>query len=428
MRQVDNFAIAAPDQRTVNILLNLLDDMLTMPIKRQGLLDMFNGVDVVQTRHYIKIDCHTYIDKFCAKYLDSWLNKVPLSENLPTPLPSDSTWLKKFNAAIRPNNPKEQAALKASMQIKYCAGVGKLIWAMTACHQDIALTSAKLSQSNSTPAEHYYHGLKHTIGYLYMIWNDGIYFWRTWLQLNLPDGLLPPIISNQRNLLLDGRTNHDATIAVTFSISDWATCVKTRCSFSRICIQLAGGTIAYKMKYQPTFALSTTEVEFMAACDVGRMSLFVRSMLWNLNFPQEAATIPYEDKDGCTANGNAKKNTARTRHNNMKYFTLYEWVERDLIHLEQINTSINIANHLTKPLSRVLFHWHASSLLGHVPPKYSPVYQHAITTYGDHFEEDIDRFLPDSFTTLMTAKTAHIYAPTHDNVRGNLWLIVLWHE
>ncbi len=49
MRQVDNFAIAAPDERTATILLNMLDKKLTMPIKRQGLLDMFNGTDVVQT-------------------------------------------------------------------------------------------------------------------------------------------------------------------------------------------------------------------------------------------------------------------------------------------------------------------------------------------------------------------------------------------
>ncbi len=62
MRQVDDFAIAAPNERTANILLDMLDEKLTMPIKRQGLLDMFNGVDVTQTKDYVKVDCHTYID------------------------------------------------------------------------------------------------------------------------------------------------------------------------------------------------------------------------------------------------------------------------------------------------------------------------------------------------------------------------------
>jgi hypothetical protein len=92
----------------------------------------------------------------------------------------------------------------------------------------------------------------------------------------------------------------------------------------------------------------------MAASNVGCMSLFVHSILWDLDIPQEAATIAYEDNDGCTAMGNAQKPTARTRHIDIKYFALCDWIERNLIHLERINTSINIANHLTKSLSRIL--------------------------------------------------------------------------
>jgi hypothetical protein len=49
-RQVDDFAIAAPDERTANILLDMIDDELAIPMKRQGYLDMYNGVDVIQTR------------------------------------------------------------------------------------------------------------------------------------------------------------------------------------------------------------------------------------------------------------------------------------------------------------------------------------------------------------------------------------------
>jgi hypothetical protein len=166
----------------------------------------------------------------------------------------------------------------------------------------------------------------------------------------------------------------------------------------------------------------------MAACDIGRMSLFVRSILWDLDIPQEAAMIVYEDNNGCTAMGNTQKPTARTRHIDIKYFALCDWIERDLIHLERINTSINIANHLTKSLFRTLFHRHSDFLLGHVPPKYSPVYQQAITTYHDRFNKEIDCFLPASFTTPMTAKAAWIFVPTYDDIQGHPWLRILWHE
>ena len=52
-RQVDDFAVAAPDEHTANVLFDMIDDKLTIPMKQQGFLDMYNGIDVVQTRHYI---------------------------------------------------------------------------------------------------------------------------------------------------------------------------------------------------------------------------------------------------------------------------------------------------------------------------------------------------------------------------------------
>ncbi len=89
----------------------------------------------------------------------------------------------------------------------------------------------------------------------------------------------------------------------------------------------------------------------MAPSDVGRMVLFICSILWDLDIPQEAATVAYKDNNGCTAMGNAQKPTARTHHIDIKYFALCDWIKRDLIHLEQIDTSINIADHLIKSLS-----------------------------------------------------------------------------
>jgi hypothetical protein len=67
MQQVDNFAIAAPDKKTSDILLDLINEQVSIPFKRQGLLNMFNGINVFQMQHFIKIDYHTYTNKFCKK-------------------------------------------------------------------------------------------------------------------------------------------------------------------------------------------------------------------------------------------------------------------------------------------------------------------------------------------------------------------------
>eukprot|EP00804_Cyclotella_cryptica_P018024 CCRYP_008312-RA/>CCRYP_008312-RA protein AED:0.60 eAED:0.35 QI:0/-1/0/1/-1/0/1/0/168 len=104
------------------------------------------------------------------------------------------------------------------------------------------------------------------------------------------------------------------------------------------------------------------------------MILFIRSILWDLGIPQQAATILYEDNDACTAMANAQKPTARTRHMDIRYFALADWVEHDLMVLERIHTSINLADHMTKVLDRTLFYRHVDYIMGHIPPLYSPCY------------------------------------------------------
>jgi hypothetical protein len=155
--QEDDFAIAAPDKRTVNILLDMIDNELSIPMKWQGYLDMYNGIDVLQTRDYVKISCKIFINKIWDKYLSSWMQNFTSTEDRPTPLPTDPTWFKKFNTAIGDPNPKVQAKLAKRMQLTYRSGVGELIWAMTTTRPNSAYTSVTLSQANSAPDEHHYH-------------------------------------------------------------------------------------------------------------------------------------------------------------------------------------------------------------------------------------------------------------------------------
>jgi hypothetical protein len=63
MHQVNNFVVAAPNTKTSNMLMDLINEMLSIPIKRQGYLDMYNGADIYQTRHFIKLNVKTLIKK-----------------------------------------------------------------------------------------------------------------------------------------------------------------------------------------------------------------------------------------------------------------------------------------------------------------------------------------------------------------------------
>ena len=108
---------------------------------------------------------------------------------------------------------------------------------------------------------------------------------------------------------------------------------------------------------------------------------------------------------------------------------LCEWIERDLIHLERIDTAINTADHLTKSLSRILFQRHADYLLGHIPPKYSPAHDDLVNNYADDQDDTSVKYVPASFTTPSTAHTNRIWTPTYADIKNNLWLpTILWNE
>ena len=103
----------------------------------------------------------------------------------------------------------------------------------------------------------------------------------------------------------------------------------------------------------------------------------------------KTATIAYEDNDACTAMANSRKPMARTRHIGTKYHVICEWVERDLIKLERVNTTQNMADHFTKQLTPALFHCHVDYILGHVPPPYSPYFKQLCGQYKRYKEDKL---------------------------------------
>jgi hypothetical protein len=94
--------------------------------------------------------------------------------------------------------------------------------------------------------------------------------------------------------------------------------------------------------------------------------------------------------------------------------------------LDRIDTSINMADHLTNALQPILFHRHANFLLGHVPPMYSLLYHSIVGTYTNH-SINLDLYVPKSFTTPLTTAAARVYAPTPTDYQHSPWLSILGH-
>ena len=164
------------------------------------------------------------------------------------------------------------------------------------------------------------------------------------------------------------------------------------------------------------------------------MLLYVHSILWDLDVPQEAASQLYENNNACTAMANAQKPTSCTHHMYIRYHVLCKWVEHDLIVLEQVDTTINKADHFTKLLSQVLFHRHIDHIMGHVPPEYPLAYQRSTGQFDTPTSDNV----PESYTTKTTmlviiqqesddlyipiaARAARIYTPDYRALTNTSW-------
>jgi len=87
-RQVDDIELATANPMTAQMVFDEVDDYLTFPFKRMGLVTLFNGIDVEQTRDYIKISVETYLERVCEKHMNEWMTLPRTQGKLTTPLPN----------------------------------------------------------------------------------------------------------------------------------------------------------------------------------------------------------------------------------------------------------------------------------------------------------------------------------------------------
>ena len=85
-------------------------------VKHLGLVDRFNGVDVKQTREYVKIYNNTYITKLEESH--PWLEKFdgPV-ENYPIPMRAETDYRKQLESAV-PATPDELKQLQKEFGFK----------------------------------------------------------------------------------------------------------------------------------------------------------------------------------------------------------------------------------------------------------------------------------------------------------------------
>ena len=144
----------------------LVTSYLTILIdKALRLVDLFNGVDALQTQYYIKILVETYLNKIMPKHIVSWMKTDGIHDRS-TPLATRAKFMEHFLSQSGDPDPKVQAKLAKQHGFAYCRGIGEIIYVMTTACPDLAFATVCASQNSSCPAEIHYHSIHHILKYL----------------------------------------------------------------------------------------------------------------------------------------------------------------------------------------------------------------------------------------------------------------------
>ena len=147
----------------------------------------------------------------------------------------------------------------------------------------------------------------------------------------------------------------------TGSVTDWKS--TSGCRFS-----LGLAVIAWCSRKQTSVVLSTTEAEYIAACSASSEAVWLRKMLSRLFDLEMDATCIYCDNQSCIKLSENPVFHDKSKHIEIKYQYIRDMVEKRVVKLQYIATDEQVADVLTKSLSRVKFGYFRGKL-GVVPRK-----------------------------------------------------------
>jgi hypothetical protein len=219
-----------------------------------------------------------------------------------------------------------QAVLDFAKGASYPEQVGALLY-VTQTRPDCQYAVSTLAQFSSNPGKAHFEAVKRVLRYLKGTAHFGLTFGRSGGHIDL----------------------------IGWTDSDWAQDPDSRRSIGGFVFDVAGGSVSWSSKKQPTVALSTVEAEYMAASNATKEAIWLRTLLRDLGFTQTLATTIHADNQGCIALSRNPVSHSRAKHIDIRHHFIRERVASNEITLEYCSTKDMVADIFTKALPREAF-------------------------------------------------------------------------
>lgn len=305
---VDDLLIACNCLKLLNNEKDILKKQFCM--KDLGDVKHLLGIQIERDRINKKLFLHQSV------YLNNLLSKYGMSDCKPVETPQV------LGSHLVPN---EGSPVDIK---KFQAIVGSITYAVICTRPDLAAALNVISQYCSNPGFIHWQFLKRILRYIKHTVNFGIEF----------NGC----IENSIELL-------------GYVDADWGGSIDGRKSRSGYIFKICGGIISWISKKQTTVALSSTEAEYLAASLAVQECVWLRSVLFDLNFTQSQPSVIFEDNQSTISLSKNAKFHARTKHIDVKHHFIRDKFENNEIILKYCSSNMMLADILTKPLSKPLF-------------------------------------------------------------------------
>jgi len=336
---VDDILLTAPSSRIVEEMKNKLKSHYRMsdlgPAKR------YLGIDIVRHEDYIALHQQSFIQDLLKK------NKMEHCKGVSTPLDKNTCLHRPRQSDSFGNHSSSNIANLPLSTADYQSLVGSLQWLMMATRPDLAYTTSTLGQFNSQPTTESIQAAKRVLRYLQFTSDFALHFPSKQSYLQNQDSKLSQA-SQSAELIPDQ--------PIGYTDSDWAGDKVDRKSTYNYMFTLFATAVSWKSQKSSTVALSTTEAEYIGACEASKEAIWITRLVNDVS-PNQARrqTAPnpcliYGDNQGAIALVENPRSHQRTKHIDIRYHFIRQAYQKNLIHLQYIPTAQMTADIFTKAL------------------------------------------------------------------------------
>jgi hypothetical protein len=151
---------------------------------------------------------------------------------------------------------------------------------------------------------------------------------------------------------------------IVFCDSDYAGDKEKRISVTGFVVYLLGVPISWKSKAQRSVTLSSSEAEFVALSEAAKEIKFVVQVLLSMGIPVKIPIIVRVDNVGAIFMAENVTTSTRTKHVDVRYHFVREFVEEGFIKIIFVGTKNNDLDIFTKNTSGEIHDEHTKKLMG----------------------------------------------------------------